>query len=836
MAFTVGIEQRNIFSKLKTMQPARRLDLLSRTTQSNGESSPFSLLNPTQFAELFPKYYMKTKPDVRGFYDALSSKKRQGGEAGASTDSSTASVATGEKVTNTVKAKEIYDYIRSKGVDHTHAVGIVNNMKYESGFDSGALGDKQNGIPTSGGLFQHHASRFSAMKNYVGEGWQTNWKKQIDFAMTEGVMKKYLSVNYANPRDASSAFTEVFEVPANTKQTAAYRAGTADGYASAMEGRGGEPAGGQTPGGHYEVTSSGHVVPRNKGMYDPGNEEQCATLSKAFNPDIGRSSTWSVVPGQIKPGVVVATMRYNLPGGDRMGSGYHTGIALSAPDQDGNFLILDQSKGRSSAVRTVNANAYSGGSMGGTTQFGIISSNGRLHDEQSLEALKYAADRAPDEETKKKILSNYEAVTKGDTAGGATGGSYSVNTNPNAEGTPGPQTNLQQQEAVKSVQTATIGDMMRFMGDMSGFFSRGEGLGGNGGKKHKAPAHKASGSVDVYNPEVTASGLSKGSKLVDYQSSYAAKAIGLTQEQFNAVREAKASIESSGGNYNLRGGSSNRFSGAYQMGGDQIKEAAQFLGETAPVTKIKRKTVGNEQFLNDPFMQERYHDAYMTLQHNHLMKNKVYAAMKPVERAGVIGMAHNAGAGAASRFLRTGHISVDAFKTHPEKYASRIAQQIRSLENIPKQTQLAKAAAPTATVKPVDQPTPRGWYDKFIDMFSPAASTTSVAKERPKAEPVSRPSMLDKTPAKDMAPGVYEAPTNLDKSMMNPEPMLKDKQTFNMQQIPPDRPQGQLAIDKFIDRKNAEFPSPSLERHAFTIRQQQPTVGANYMHMGTNPG
>lgn len=829
MAFTVGVEQGNIFSRLKAMQPAKRLDLLSRTSRGSGETSPFSLLTPTQFAELFPKYYLKLKPDVRGFYDALSNKQRQGGEAGASTDSSTANVATGEKVTNTVRAKEIYDYIRSKGVDHTHAVGIVNNMKYESNFNSGAIGDHG----TSGGLFQHHASRFTAMKNYVGDGWQTNWKKQIDFAMTEGDMKSYLGKNYANARDASMGFTHEFERPANTSTTAAYRAGTADGYASAMEGRGGEPAGGQTPGGHFEVTSSGHVVPRDKGMFDPGNEEQCATLSKAFNPDIGRSSTWSVVPGQIKPGVVVATMRYNLPGGDRMGSGYHTGIALSAPDQDGNFLILDQSKGRASAVRTVNANAYSGGSMGGTTQFGIISSNGRLHDEQSLEALKYAADRAPDEETKKKILSNYEAVTKGETAGGATGGSYSVTTNPNAEGTPGPQTNLQQQESVKSIQTATIGDMMRFMGDMAGFFARGEGLGGGkGGKKHKASAHH-----DAPIPTELETHLAPVEGMLSFisqgEGGYNAinkgtrgkKQLGSTQ---NANFGGKSLSEMTVGEImekqrgSVKSGREIFAAGRYQIIPDTMKRAVALAG-------ISKDAIFNKETqdkLGMALIQGRKHlNDYLTGKSNDIRAAQIDASEEwssfPHPDTG---KSYYGGPNKA-------HHTVEAVRNAMVAARNEIAAR-------PKATQYASAkpSAPTASVQPVTQAPPRGWYDKLIDWAK--GKDTSVASEKPKAEPVSTPnmpSMLDKTRIRDVQPGFPDPPKTLDKELMNPESVMKNKQTFNMQQSPADRPSNQLAIDKFLDRKTAEFPSPSLERHAFSIRQQEPTVGANFMHMGSNP-
>lgn len=481
MAFNVG-SKKDLFNKMRAMAPAARLDAL-KSSQSSGAASPFSLLTPTEFAKLFPKYYMDRLPDVKGFYDALSSKKSLSSEGKTygphgDTDGS-ASIGSNEKVTNVVRAKEIYDYLRQKGVDHTHATGIINNMKYESAFNSGAIGDHG----TSGGLFQHHASRFSAMKEYVGSDWQTNWKKQVDFALTEGEMKTFLSKNYANASDASIGFTTHFEKPADTEGTARFRAGTAEGYASAMEGKGAEPAGGTTSGGSYEVTPSGFVVPKDKGMYDQKNEEQCATLSKGMNPNLGRSAGWTVVPGAITPGVTVATMRYNLPGGDRTGSGYHTGIAMSAPDKDGNFLLLEQFAGKKPQVRQVNANSYSGGAMGGDTQFGLIQSNGKLHNEVSLDALKFGATVAGDNH-RQAILSNYESVVKGGTGTEAGTNSVTVNeqgnkqsTAPTAVDAPGPQSNLQQQESVKSIQTATIGDMMRFVGSMSGFFNRGEGLG-----------------------------------------------------------------------------------------------------------------------------------------------------------------------------------------------------------------------------------------------------------------------------------------------------------------------------------------------------------------------
>lgn len=829
MAFTVGTEKQSLINRLKGLSPGKRLDTFRSSQQSYGGASPFSLLTPEEFARLFPDYYKKALPDVAGFKTALS-KGTSGKETvyGSQGEASTANVATGEKVTNVVRAKEIYDYLRQKGVDHSHAVGIVNNMKYESNFNSGAIGDGG----TSGGLFQHHASRFTAMKNFVGDGWQTDWKKQVDFALTEGEMKTYLSKNYANGKDASVGFTTHFEKPANTDQTAAYRAATADGYSSAMEG--GAAAGGQTSGGSYEVSGNGFVVPKDKSMYDQKNEQQCATLAKGFNPEIGRSSSWSVVPGEIKPGVTVATMRYNLPGGDRTGSGYHAGVAMSAPDKDGNFLLLEQFSGRKPQVRRVNANSYDGGAMGGTTQFGLIQSNGKVHNQQSLEALKFGAGVAG-EDTRGAILSNHDAIAKGGTTGSTSStGSVSVNqqetTQEGAAGTPGPQTNLQQQESVKTIQSATIGDMMRFAGDLAGFFSRGEGL-GDRGKGRKSKTVRVSHAQDSYSPDVTSSGLSKGSRLVDYKSSHAADAIGISQEEYNAFREAVASIESAGGKYALRGGSSNRFSGAYQMGGQEIKEVAKSLGEEAPVMKVKGKKtpVASDQFINDPLMQERYFDAYVKMHHEHLMKNKKYAEMSPTERTKVLGVAHNAGAGAASKWLRTGNVSSDAFGTHPEKYANRIGKQFSGLQTAKATeattTQVAQKEAPakpTQAAAMAVKKTASDFFD-YVKSFNPyrgeatasikpsAGATHTPTKEvfdrmRQMSKPAPAPSIKPELP-----PGVYSAPADF-----APEPEFtssaKDKQSFNMQQTPPQSMQKPVVIDKFLERSNPQFSSPSLER------------------------
>jgi len=123
-----------------------------------------------------------------------------------------------------VKAKEVYDYlIKEKGISHEHAIGILTNIQAESSFQPGVLGDYKNGVATSGGLFQHHASRFEEMKKFVGPNWQNDWKKQIDFALSEESGKKYLAKKFESPEEASLEFTKKFEIPADTENQAKQR-------------------------------------------------------------------------------------------------------------------------------------------------------------------------------------------------------------------------------------------------------------------------------------------------------------------------------------------------------------------------------------------------------------------------------------------------------------------------------------------------------------------------------------------------------------------------------------------------------------------------------------
>lgn len=112
----------------------------------------------------------------------------------------------------------------------------------------------------------------------------------------------------------------------------------------------------------HRIDQSGFIQPKDGRLYSSGNAQQCATLGKAFHPSVGRASGWNVDtdPNKIKPGMMVATGRYNDGSGGRQGAGYHTGVAITAPDSRGNFFILDQYSGRSAGVRMINAYGYRG--------------------------------------------------------------------------------------------------------------------------------------------------------------------------------------------------------------------------------------------------------------------------------------------------------------------------------------------------------------------------------------------------------------------------------------------------------------------------------------------
>lgn len=928
MALNVGIGSKDAFKELRKLTPQKRVDYVNQ----QGAATILTMLTPAEFAELFPKYYQKALPDVGGFREAISRKSRQkqddinyGLSQGAKSldDAEKMGRTRDSAISNPVMARDIYNYLRTKyNMDHVHAMGILANIQGESRFNSGALNPDDRGGP-SGGLFQFHdqgftgRGRFSQMKAYVGDDWKTNWRKQIDYAMTEGEMKTYLSRSFTDEKDAVRGFVYDFEKPLDKVGDSIKRQGYLNSINSAVSGAADDTA--------VSSTSS-----KSGGFY--GHDEQCVALSKHFS-GLGAASGWKVKSGNISAGTVIATMSYNDGTGGKMAkdmpdgkSHYHTGIALTSPNEKGEVLILEQFAGQPARVRSININNYNGerwgvveggepnagtmkaveigrslanqdqlawiqSSTGGaaektgkpsvevkpTQQAGVAKPSFTTNDQapqypeqqqqqapgqtakvekpdktkKTFETYKFDPDKYWKEVTTKQPLADsfmygkdkvmkmtYDGFQEAQAAGAI---KWNRKTNeiqvldPNHESV---------QKIYKDMQDNNI--------DRNQFLSRTEAGGSgtakvNGAHKHSAAKHRP----DMYAPEVSSSGLSKNSKLVDYDSSIAAKEIGVTREQFNAFREAKASIESSGGKYALRGGSHDRFSGAYQLGGDEIRAAATFLKEEAPVMKAqgKRKPVANEDFINDPNMQERYHEAYTVVQHRQLMKNKKYASMSPEERLKVLGIAHNAGAGGASHWVRTGKVKSDAFGTNPEKYASRVGKQLSGLQTAKAEEAASKVKIASQTAQPVKEGVKekvatapvqekKTVTQRLQEMIGTASAEPTLQQSAPGTstkETFDRMRQLSTTtPAQKPLP---------DKMDMNIQP-TDDKaiQDFLMDKpidkhssvVPQEKLQSPVVIDSFMKQHTTGFMSPSLERAMNRTRGHESDMNANRINTGTS--
>ena len=132
------------------------------------------------------------------------------------------------KKKNPVSPDSIKQYLKSKGLDINQIAGILANIQHESGFDSGAIGDKG----TSGGLVQHHATRFAGMVAHAGgpTAWATNWQGQLDYALQEPAGQQYASLKFTSPEQATKWWTINFERPANMYAQANIRSAHASRY------------------------------------------------------------------------------------------------------------------------------------------------------------------------------------------------------------------------------------------------------------------------------------------------------------------------------------------------------------------------------------------------------------------------------------------------------------------------------------------------------------------------------------------------------------------------------------------------------------------------------
>jgi hypothetical protein len=107
---------------------------------------------------------------------------------------------------------DIYKYLLSKGMDDTHALGLMANISRESGFRPGVLEEGGGG---GVGLWQYTSEpRRSNFLKAVPD-YKTNWKAQIDYALKEPGEpgQQYLSTKFSSPQEAADWFMRKWERP-----------------------------------------------------------------------------------------------------------------------------------------------------------------------------------------------------------------------------------------------------------------------------------------------------------------------------------------------------------------------------------------------------------------------------------------------------------------------------------------------------------------------------------------------------------------------------------------------------------------------------------------------
>jgi murein DD-endopeptidase MepM/ murein hydrolase activator NlpD len=113
-----------------------------------------------------------------------------------------------------VTPQAVYSYLRELGVPHIHAVGILANIKGESGFriDADETGKGTGGI----GLFQYtFHTRKRAFLRAVPD-YKTNWRGQVKYAITQDPNTPlYLRKQFSTPEEAAEDFMRQWENPSS---------------------------------------------------------------------------------------------------------------------------------------------------------------------------------------------------------------------------------------------------------------------------------------------------------------------------------------------------------------------------------------------------------------------------------------------------------------------------------------------------------------------------------------------------------------------------------------------------------------------------------------------
>ena len=146
-------------------------------------------------------------------------------------------------------ARRLVAEAQARGLDQAHALALVGNAFAESGLNPAALGDYQNGIPTSFGLFQEHDSRMRDMLTALGSR-AKDPLAQLDYAIDEMRRRDPGWFNRtADQRDLTNDFERSFERPRDVVDRGSF----ADRIAGALATPIGRPAAPAAPKGKLDV-------------------------------------------------------------------------------------------------------------------------------------------------------------------------------------------------------------------------------------------------------------------------------------------------------------------------------------------------------------------------------------------------------------------------------------------------------------------------------------------------------------------------------------------------------------------------------------------------------
>ncbi|NBX71503.1 hypothetical protein EBQ91_01125, partial [bacterium] len=135
--------------------------------------------------------------------DDKSKSGKEGGEGGA--------MGTGEYSPEGLQG-DIYKYLLSKGMDDTHALGLMANISRESEFRPGVL---EKGGGGGVGLFQYTSEPRKSNFLKAVPDYKTNWKGQIDYALKEPgePAPQWLAMKFSSPQEAADWFMRKWERP-----------------------------------------------------------------------------------------------------------------------------------------------------------------------------------------------------------------------------------------------------------------------------------------------------------------------------------------------------------------------------------------------------------------------------------------------------------------------------------------------------------------------------------------------------------------------------------------------------------------------------------------------